>query len=97
MSDTIRITGGKPLTGEITVRGAKNFVSKAMVAALLGDGPSILHNMPDIRDVSVVTALLELYGATAGAVTKTSNSEASCACTRTANTTASNSRCAVTT
>ena len=63
MSDTIRITGGKPLTGEITVRGAKNFVSKAMVASLLGDGPSILHNMPNIRDVGVVTGLLELHGA----------------------------------
>ncbi len=66
MSDTIRITGGKPLTGEITVRGAKNFVSKAMVAALLGDGASTLHNVPDIRDVAVVTGLLELHGAKVG-------------------------------
>jgi UDP-N-acetylglucosamine 1-carboxyvinyltransferase len=63
MSDTIRITGGKPLTGEITVRGAKNFVSKAMVASLLGDGPSTLLNVPDVRDVGVVSGLLELHGA----------------------------------
>jgi UDP-N-acetylglucosamine 1-carboxyvinyltransferase len=63
MSDSIRITGGKPLTGEIAVRGAKNFVSKAMVAALLGDGPSTLRNVPDIRDVAVVSGLLELHGA----------------------------------
>jgi len=63
MSDSIRITGGKPLTGEITVRGAKNFVSKAMVASLLGDTPSTLRNVPDIRDVAVVTGLLELHGA----------------------------------
>ena len=63
MSDTIRITGGKPLKGEITVRGAKNFVSKAMVAALLGETPSTLRNVPDIRDVKVVSGLLELYGA----------------------------------
>jgi len=63
MSDTIRIHGGKPLKGEITVRGAKNFVSKAMVAALLGSTPSTLRNVPDIRDVGVVTGLLELHGA----------------------------------
>jgi len=64
MSDSLRITGGKPLTGEITVRGAKNFVSKAMVAALLGDTPSTLRNVPEIRDVSVVSELLEVHGAT---------------------------------
>jgi UDP-N-acetylglucosamine 1-carboxyvinyltransferase len=64
MSDEIRITGGRPLAGEVTVRGAKNFVSKAMVAALLGDTPSTLRNVPQIRDVSVVSGLLELHGAT---------------------------------
>ena len=63
MSDSIRITGHKPLHGEITVRGAKNFVSKAMVAALLGSTPSTLRNVPDIRDVHVVTGLLALNGA----------------------------------
>jgi UDP-N-acetylglucosamine 1-carboxyvinyltransferase len=63
MRDSLHITGGKPLAGEITVRGAKNFVSKAMVAALLGDTPSTLRNVPEIRDVSVVSGLLELHGA----------------------------------
>ena len=32
----LQVEGGRPLTGEITVRGAKNLVPKAMVAALLG-------------------------------------------------------------
>ncbi|MFP5345613.1 MAG: UDP-N-acetylglucosamine 1-carboxyvinyltransferase, partial [Actinomycetes bacterium] len=41
---------------------AKNFVSKAMVASLLGETPSKLTNVPDIRDVSVVNGLLELHG-----------------------------------
>ncbi len=63
MSDSLRITGGKPLTGEITVRGAKNFVSKAMVAALLGDTASTLRNVPEILDVTIVADLLELQGA----------------------------------
>ncbi len=63
MSDSIRVTGGIGLRGEITVRGAKNFVSKAMVAALLGSTPSTLRNVPEIRDVKVVSSLLELHGA----------------------------------
>ncbi len=62
MQDVLHVNGGTPLHGEITVRGAKNFVSKAMVAALLGDGPSVLRNVPVIRDVGVVTGLLELHG-----------------------------------
>lgn len=63
MIDSIRVTGGAPLRGEIHVRGAKNFVSKAMVAALLGSTPSMLRNTPEIRDVAVVSALLRLHGA----------------------------------
>ncbi|WNM28252.1 UDP-N-acetylglucosamine 1-carboxyvinyltransferase [Demequina capsici] len=62
MNDSIRVTGGRPLEGEITVRGAKNFVSKAMVAALLGSTTSTLRNVPDIRDVKVVSSLLRLHG-----------------------------------
>ena len=62
MSDLLYVNGGTPLSGEITVRGAKNFVSKAMVAALLGETPSTLRNVPQIRDVGVVTGLLQLHG-----------------------------------
>src|SRR6187401_1649275 len=67
MSDLLYVNGGTPLSGEITVRGAKNFVSKAMVAALLGETPSVLRNVPQIRDVAVVTGLLELHGVTVDA------------------------------
>ncbi|MBD7950876.1 MULTISPECIES: UDP-N-acetylglucosamine 1-carboxyvinyltransferase [Oerskovia] len=62
MNDLLYVNGGTPLNGTITVRGAKNFVSKAMVASLLGEGPSVLRNVPQIRDVGVVTGLLELHG-----------------------------------
>ncbi len=61
MTDSLRVDGGRPLVGEISVRGAKNFVSKAMVAALLGSTPSVLRNVPEIRDVSVVSSLLSLH------------------------------------
>jgi UDP-N-acetylglucosamine 1-carboxyvinyltransferase len=60
--DVLEIEGGVPLKGEVTVRGAKNFVSKAMVASLLGDGPSVLRNVPQIRDVEVVSGLLRAHG-----------------------------------
>lgn len=62
MTDSLRVHGGRPLNGEITVRGAKNFVSKAMVAALLGSTPSTLRNVPEIRDVAIVSSLLRLHG-----------------------------------
>ena len=64
MSSVLTIRGGVPLTGRVTVRGAKNLVTKAMVAALLGETPSVLRNVPEISDVEVVTSLLELHGVT---------------------------------
>ncbi|MED7641459.1 UNVERIFIED_CONTAM: UDP-N-acetylglucosamine 1-carboxyvinyltransferase, partial [Lactobacillus acidophilus] len=51
--DVLHVEGGKALNGTIKVRGAKNFVSKAMVAALLAPGKSVLKNVPEIRDVHV--------------------------------------------
>ena len=60
--DILHVVGGKPLNGTIKVRGAKNFVSKAMVAALLAPGKSVLKNVPEIRDVHVVSDLLRLHG-----------------------------------
>ena len=61
-NDILHVEGGKPLNGTIKVRGAKNFVSKAMVAALLAPGTSVLKNVPEIRDVHVVSDLLRLHG-----------------------------------
>jgi UDP-N-acetylglucosamine 1-carboxyvinyltransferase len=60
--DVLVVHGGAPLHGQIRVRGAKNLVSKAMVAALLGDTPSRLYDVPAIRDVEIVRGLLELHG-----------------------------------
>ena len=64
MDGLLRVEGGKPLRGQIDVRGAKNLVPKAMVAALLGDTPSVISNVPHIRDVEVVSGLLRVHGAT---------------------------------
>ncbi len=62
MNDVLVVHGGTPLHGKIRVRGAKNLVSKAMVAALLGDAPSRLFDVPAIRDVEIVRGLMELHG-----------------------------------
>ncbi|MFC7430887.1 MULTISPECIES: UDP-N-acetylglucosamine 1-carboxyvinyltransferase [unclassified Agrococcus] len=60
--DAITVRGGKPLTGRIEMKGAKNLVTKAMVAALLADTPSELRSVPEISDVRVVRGLLEIHG-----------------------------------
>jgi UDP-N-acetylglucosamine 1-carboxyvinyltransferase len=58
----ITINGGKPITGRVDLKGSKNLVTKAMVAALLGDTPSTLLDVPFISDVEVVSRLLNLHG-----------------------------------
>jgi UDP-N-acetylglucosamine 1-carboxyvinyltransferase len=58
----ITVNGGKPLSGRVDLKGAKNLVTKAMVAALLADSPSVLKDVPKISDVEVVARLLELHG-----------------------------------
>lgn len=59
---TYQITGGRPVSGAIRVLGAKNFATKAMVAALLGDTPTTLTNLPPIGDVSITADMLSGIG-----------------------------------
>lgn len=60
--DVLIVSGGSPLKGEVRVRGAKNLVSKAMVATVLGESPSVMYDVPKIRDVEIVRGLLDLHG-----------------------------------
>jgi UDP-N-acetylglucosamine 1-carboxyvinyltransferase len=60
---SIIVTGGRPLSGEVRVGGAKNSALKLMAAALLAPGVSMLRNVPDIADVAVMTEVLEHLGA----------------------------------
>jgi UDP-N-acetylglucosamine 1-carboxyvinyltransferase len=69
----ITINGGKPLVGSVELKGAKNLVTKAMVAALLGETPSTLLDVPHISDVEVVSRLLELHGVSISHDPKTGN------------------------
>lgn len=60
--DLIRLKGGKPLIGEIQLRGAKNTVPKNMVAALLTDEPVIIRDIPKIEDVAIMAQLIKAIG-----------------------------------
>jgi UDP-N-acetylglucosamine 1-carboxyvinyltransferase len=62
MPNSITITGGVPLKGEVRVSGAKNAATKELVAALLSSEPVTLLNVPDIGDVAVTIEMLEGLG-----------------------------------
>ena len=61
--DKLIINGGKPLSGSIEISGAKNAVLPIMALALLVDGKSKLHRVPDLRDTRTFIKLLNLLGA----------------------------------
>lgn len=61
--DKILIRGGKPLKGEVQVRGAKNAALPLMAASLLAEGPCTLHNVPCLHDVFTMDKILSGIGA----------------------------------
>jgi UDP-N-acetylglucosamine 1-carboxyvinyltransferase len=67
------VKGGKPLFGEITIAGAKNAVSKMMVASLLTDEPCLIKNVPTIGELDIIFEFLRNIGSEinkAGSVVK---------------------------
>ena len=58
------VRGGRPLAGSIRPAGNKNAALPAIAASLLADGPVELGNMPRIRDVETMLALVTDLGAT---------------------------------
>lgn len=58
----IVIRGNRPLTGEITISGAKNSAVALIPAAILADSPVILEGVPDIQDVHSLIEILEIMG-----------------------------------
>lgn len=61
-TDAYMIEGGEPVVGEIHCLGAKNFATKAMVAALLSETPTTLTNVPPIGDVDITREMLHSIG-----------------------------------
>ena len=60
--DRIRIRGGRPLSGEITIGGAKNAALPLMAAGLLTDERLVLTNVPRLADIETMTELLVQHG-----------------------------------
>lgn len=60
----IIINGGKALSGEVAVSGAKNSVVALIPAIILADDIVILDGVPAISDVDSLIEIMELMGAT---------------------------------
>ena len=57
------VEGGNRLYGEVAVSGAKNAALKFVAAALLAPGRTVLHDVPRIKDVETMLAVLDGLGA----------------------------------
>jgi UDP-N-acetylglucosamine 1-carboxyvinyltransferase len=60
--DKFVIQGGKKLTGEVTISGAKNSLLALMPATILAPGSYTLDNTPNLRDVQTMSQLLRSMG-----------------------------------
>ncbi len=62
MSSTLRITGGRALSGEVTVAGAKNAASKMIIATLLTADEVTLNNLPLQQESDIARELVQTLG-----------------------------------
>ena len=60
--DRLQIEGGVSLEGEVKISGAKNAALPIIAGALLADGPVLLSNIPHLRDITTMLALLANMG-----------------------------------
>ncbi len=56
------VRSGGPLSGEVTISGAKNSALKLMAACVLAEGRYVLRDVPEIVDVDIMGRLLEAMG-----------------------------------
>ena len=63
--DRLVVTGGARLRGDVRISGAKNAALPIMAAALLGEGPSIISDVPDLADIRAMVDLLGDLGTAA--------------------------------
>ena len=60
--DRLVIDGGRPLSGEVRVSGAKNAALPLLCASLLTSEPLVLTNVPRLNDVRTMQTLLAQMG-----------------------------------
>ena len=56
------VEGGRPLSGEVTIQGAKNSVLPILAATLLAAGECVLEKCPRLTDVDASVRILESLG-----------------------------------
>lgn len=61
--DKLIIEGGRRLSGEVAVSGAKNAALPILAATLLTEAPVTVRNVPHLRDVTTTLSLLQTMGA----------------------------------
>ncbi len=61
--DTIVITGGNRLRGEVRISGAKNAALPVLASTILGGGECVITNVPRVVDVLTMGKLLSIFGA----------------------------------
>lgn len=61
--DVLRIEGRRPLSGEVTVGGAKNAALPIFAATLLTSSPCTIRNVPDLSDIRFMADILRHLGA----------------------------------
>lgn len=60
--DILQINGNAKLDGQVKNAGAKNAMTKLLVASLLSDKKCIFYNVPDIGDVQITVNLCQELG-----------------------------------
>ena len=60
--DKLKITGGKPLQGDIFVSGAKNAALPILMASILTSEPLNIFNVPILKDIDTTIYLLSFLG-----------------------------------
>ena len=60
--EKIVITGGEPLSGNITIGGSKNAILPIMAACILTDEVVHLTNVPNLQDIQTMIKVLESLG-----------------------------------
>ncbi len=65
------IKGGKKLSGEVVISGAKNAVVAILTAAILSEEPCVIENIPNISDVTIILQILSEMGANVRMLNKT--------------------------
>lgn len=60
--DKLRIDGGTPLSGQISISGAKNAALPILCGTLLASEPVTVRNVPHLKDVTTTLSLLQIMG-----------------------------------